>query len=369
MIRARGVVMFTPGLTEPGGAGRRSNLLATELCRRGWQVRVITRAGTLHRFVSTTSPGMKAVEVPGFSAPRIGALLFLIVAIPLGLWWGLRSRVFLTVQLTSQTTAGAICSFLLRRPLIALLTTGGSVSETAYIRNSRIRHLRRALLSKATMLVAQTEHAAQDLALLIPSARVEILPNPVRTMEDTPLNGEPLVLFAGRFSHEKDLNVLLDAWEEVVADDQAARLTLLGEGGAYRSVESELRSRIAMSSALKETVTLPGWVADIDMYLLSHDVFAFTSRSEGMSNSLLEAVAAGRVIVASDIASNIAVLGSEHPLFFRTGDATDLLRALKAAIYDDKLRTVALQNVRNRAPLFRTEIFLDKVEALIDSCA
>ena len=362
------IVMFTPGLTEPGGAARRSYLLATELGRRGWQVRVITRAGTLRRVVSTTSPGMKAVEVPGFSAPRIGAVLFLIVAIPLGLWWGLRSRAFLAVQLTSQTTAGAICAFLLRKPLIAFLTTGGSVSETAYIRSSRIRRLRSALLSKATVLVAQTEHAAQDLARLVPSTRVEILPNPVRTMKDAPLNGTPLVLFAGRFSQEKDLHVLLDAWEKLIADDDGARLTLLGEGGAYRSVESELRSRIAMSSVLQETVALPGWVVDVDTYLLSHDVFAFTSRSEGMSNSLLEAVAAGRVIVASDIASNVSVLGSEHPLFFRSGDATDLLRALKAAIYDDKLRTAALQNTRNRAPLFRTEIFLDKVEALIDSC-
>jgi len=360
------VVMFTPGLTEPGGAARRSRLLASELARRGWDVRVVTRAGTLRRFSTTRTAGLITVEVPGFHAPRLGAVLFLLVAVTLGISWGFRARAFVAVQITSQTTAAAVCGLVLRKPFVAFLTTGGSISEVGYVLGRRTAGIRRWLLSRARALIAQTDHAREDLASSFPQARVVVAANPVMLVGVAPLNGEPKALFTGRFSEEKDLGRLLDCWRSIAAADEAARLTLLGEGGAYRSVEAELRSKIEGDDVLARSVELPGWVADVQPYLVSNDVYVFPSLSEGMSNSLLEACAAERVVVASDIPPNRAVVGDGHPLLFKAGDSDDLSRCLQAALYDADVRRLAIAHVRARLPLFSIEGFVNEIEALLE---
>lgn len=360
------ILMFVPSLNEPGGAARRSSLLARGFAERGWDVRVITRAGTLRRFHLYRSPRVTVLEVPGFGFPRLGAALFLLVALPLGLCWGLRARAFVAVQITSQATAAAVCGFILRKPYVAFLTTGGSLSEVDYVLGRRTVRVRRWLLRRARALVAQTEHARSDLVSSIPGARVVVATNPVLLTVPAPLNGQPKALFAGRLSEEKDLLRLLDVWREIAKQDETARLTLLGEGGSYRPVEMQIRSKIDGDGVLSRAVELPGWVKDVDSYLARNDVYVFPSLSEGMSNSLLEACAAGRVITASDIPSNVAVLGDDYPLLFRAGDTGDLRRCLEAALYDEQTRQLALAHVGKRLHLFSMETFVGKVETLLE---
>src|SRR3954453_20930000 len=77
----RRIVIFSVGIAEPGGAARRSRLIAEGLADRGWQVRVVTRAGTLSRFRLRRSNDLTILEVPGFGRRRAGAILFLICAL------------------------------------------------------------------------------------------------------------------------------------------------------------------------------------------------------------------------------------------------------------------------------------------------
>ena len=363
------IVMFTPGLSEVGGAARRSKLLASELAERGWDVRVVTRAGTLRRFESHRSRHLFALEVPGFDRPRIGGLLFLVVAIPLGLLWGWKARVFLSIQLTSQTTAASVCGSMLRKPYIALLTTGGTVSEIAYIMSRRSARLRGWFLRHARFLVAQTPAAAEDLRTSFPGIQVVVAANPVVGLEPSPLTGRPRALFTGRFSEEKDLERLLRVWRRIAAEDDDAALVLAGSGGAYRSVEEELRAMVARDDVLTRSVEFRGWVADVADVLAENDVYVFPSLSEGMSNSLLEACAAERIVVVSDIAANRAVVGDEHALLFEAGDETSMETALRAGLYDDEIRTRAQMNVRERSPMFSVDRFMDQVEELIGAAA
>lgn len=366
MRRARSIVLFAPGLTEPGGAARRSSTLVSGLAQRGWDVRVITRAGTLRRFHFQRAAKVTILEVPGFGLPRLGAALFLLIAVPLGLLWGLRAGAFVAVQITSQATAAGACGFILRKPYIAFLTTGGPLSEVEYVLGRRTAGMRRWLLGRARALIAQTEHARSDLASSFPQANVVVAPNPVMPARPSPLTGQPRALFSGRFSEEKDLLRLLDVWREVAIENRRARLTLLGEGGSFRPVEVQIRSKISGDEFLARSVELPGWVKDVDSYLARNDVYVFPSLSEGMSNSLLEACAAGRVVAASDIPSNVAVLGDDYPLLFRAGDTDDLRRCLEAALYDEQTRQLALAHVGKRLHLFSMETFVGKVETLLE---
>lgn len=366
MKPTRRVVMFTPGLTEPGGAARRSLLLASELANRGWNVRVLTRAGTLNHFEIRRTPRLLALEVPGFDAPRLGAILFLLVATPLGLFWGLRAQAFIAIQITSQSTAAAICGLILRKPYVAFLTTGGNISEIQYVLARRTAGIRQWLLSRASAVVAQTESARTDITTSFPRARVKVAANPVMMVDPLPLDGQPKALFTGRFSEEKDLLRLLDVWRDIASEDPMARLTLVGAGGAYRSIEKEIRRKIRADEVLSQSVELPGWVDNVTTHLANNDLYVFPSLSEGMSNSLLEACAARRVIVATDIPANRAVLGDDYPLLYAAGDSDALRTALQRGLYERSVRAAAVAHIEQRLPLFSLARFVDQVERLID---
>lgn len=360
-------MLFTPGLTEAGGAARRSRLLAVELARRGWDVRVVTRAGTQRRFSSLKAPGLYALEVPGFGAPRLGGLLFLVVAIPLGITWGIRSIAFLSIQITSQTTAASVCGKLLRKPYFAFLTTGGPVSEVAHVQRGGLARVRAWIINGSRCLVAQTSEAASQLQAAFSGVDVVVIPNPVAHATVYPLTGQPRALFVGRLSEEKDLFRLVRVWRNVALEDAAARLTIAGAGGSYRSVEEELRDLVRDDEVLRGSVEFVGWVDDVAKLWEKCDVFVFPSTSEGMSNALLEACATGRVVVASDIPANQAVVGPNHPLTFHVSDEGSMEECLRKGLYDEEARGRSVANTAARIREFSLERFVDQVEGLLNA--
>ena len=364
------ILFLCPGLTEPGGTAKRSRLIADGLAARGWCVRVITRSGILCLPRFSREPNLTVIELPGLGKRRVGGLLFYVVATPLALVLGIGARCVLSLQLLSTSTVGGLCAAILRRPLIAMSTTTGELSETGYISATRTAGLRRALIGRARWLLAQTPEGAEQLLELGPVDRIDVLHNPVDVPVSPPgLNGEPRVLYTGRLSREKDLTSLLDAWLAVLPVIPNARLTLVGAGGAFRSVESEIRERVEADPRLRSSVDMPGWVEDVSTFLASSDVFVLPSLEEGMSNALLEACAHGRLVVASRIPPNVAVLGSEHKYLFRPGDPEDLADVLLKVLRDDpqtrgEIRRRTLSRIERQ---FSVGSVIDRLERLIDA--
>lgn len=358
--------MMTPGLTEVGGAAHRSRLLVRGLVEAGWRVSVITRSGTTTRFTIHRSSRLLVLETPGFRRRALGALLFYLCAIPFGLIFGVRARAFLAIQLMSTSTAAAICGSILSRPFILFATTSGCLSEVAYLRQASLSRMRLALLSRAARVVAQSPAGAEELASVVADAAIELIPNPVASTTVPLLNGSPRALFSGRFSQEKDLLTLLEAWRSIAQERPEARLTLVGEGGNYRPVDAELRSAVSEDHILRSSVIFTGWVPDVGLYLAESDVYVFPSLSEGMSNALLEACAHGRVVVASDIPANKAVLGPDYPLLFAAGDPRALEDALRRAFDDETLRTDARRKIEEALVDFRLESVVSRIEKVIE---
>ena len=359
------LLMFTPGHREPGGAARRSRLLASTLATRGWDVRVVTRAGTLYRPSITRSSNLTVVEIPGFGSRRLGTILFLFVAIPLGLFWGARARALIAIQLVAPTTAAALCSIALRRPYIALATTSGPLSEATYLTNRRFARVRRSLLRRAAFVGAQTDAVGRELARLVDHERVVVVPNPVEHVIPPPLSGAPRALYTGRLSEEKDLVRLLEAWRVIAAGNPDARLTLAGSGGRYRSVEDELHRLVSSDPLLTGSVRFTGWIADVGPLLADTDVYLFPSLSEGMSNALLEACAWRRVVVASDIPSNRTVLGGDYPLLFEAGDTTSLVETVQRAFNDEDARTRAVRCLATNITPYSVDSVVTRLEELL----
>ena len=105
-----------------------------------------------------------------------------------------------------------------------------------------------------------------------------------------------LLLWAGRLDPIKGLDTLLEA-VDLLRRQHPVRCLLAGEGPERANVE-----RLISRRDLGEVVTLLGRRSDVHRLMRTADVFVFPSRTEGMPNALLEAMAAGLPIVTTDVA-------------------------------------------------------------------
>ena len=109
-------------------------------------------------------------------------------------------------------------------------------------------------------------------------------------------SGTVRFLYAGRWTPEKNLPLLLAGWELFAKQNPAAELHLYGDGPLRSQLAAEISSR-----NIADTVTLHRWVEDAPALMAAHDVFVLTSDHEGYSLVLLEAAAAGMSLITTDV--------------------------------------------------------------------
>jgi glycosyltransferase involved in cell wall biosynthesis len=145
-----------------------------------------------------------------------------------------------------------------------------------------------------------------------------------RTAARASLNGDesPLVVCVGRLSRQKGQDVLLEAWPSVKERVPSAGLVLVGDGPE----EDRLRSSAGPG------VRFAGHRDDVARWLAAADVVVFPSRWEGMSIAMLEAMARGRSIVATDVSGAREALGADAGAIVPVGEPGALADALAARL-------------------------------------
>lgn len=104
-----------------------------------------------------------------------------------------------------------------------------------------------------------------------------------------------VVLCVAELIPRKNHFVLLTAWQEVAREVPAARLLLVGDGVLRERVQSWVREM-----GLSESVRLLGFRRDVPNLLALADVLTLTSKHEGLPRAVMEAMAAGKPVVATD---------------------------------------------------------------------
>jgi glycosyltransferase involved in cell wall biosynthesis len=128
----------------------------------------------------------------------------------------------------------------------------------------------------------------------------------------------------------KGLDVLVAAAARVVKDYPQATFAVAGEGS-----EREALLRQASELGLSNRFLLHGSVTDIPSFLGSIDIAVLSSRAEGMSNAVMEYMAAGRAIIATDVGANRRLLThGVHGLLAPPGDVTALAGAMAELLAD-----------------------------------
>lgn len=150
-----------------------------------------------------------------------------------------------------------------------------------------------------------------------------------------PEKKEKRVVSVGRLEYVKGYDLLIEAFSRVSASYPDWELVIYGEG-SYRS---ELEQKIA-SLGLGERIRLPG--ADLHAYrrVRSAEVFVLSSRSEGMPNTLLEAMASGVCCIAADCPNGPReiVTPEVDGLLIEPENVQALSAALERVMADEALR-------------------------------
>jgi glycosyltransferase involved in cell wall biosynthesis len=131
----------------------------------------------------------------------------------------------------------------------------------------------------------------------------------------------------------KNIDGLVSAATRIRSAFPHVRFEVAGEGEQRSDLE-----RLIREQNLDSVFTLRGSVAEIPAFLASLDIAVLNSRSEGMSNAMLEYMAAGRAIVATDVGANRHLVsdGVEGSII-RPGDDAELAAAITKLIQDPDL--------------------------------
>ncbi len=147
----------------------------------------------------------------------------------------------------------------------------------------------------------------------------------------------PVALCLARLEPQKRHDVLLDAWASVDGD---AVLWLAGDG----SLRPELERRAA---ALGRRVEFLGTRADVPDLLAAADVTVLTSDWEGLPLAVLESMAAGRPVVATDVGGIGGVLAGGGGIVVPPADPAATAAALGRLLFDPAAReTAAAEGIR-----------------------
>lgn len=156
---------------------------------------------------------------------------------------------------------------------------------------------------------------------------------------------EPVIGTVARLSPEKDQRTLLTAFKLVRAELPDARLVLVGDGS-----EAADLARMARDLGISDQVDFLGPRSDVSEILHTFSVFTLTSTTEGISMTVLEAMAAGLPIVATDVGGNREIVAPPAcGLIVPPGDPEALSRAYLELLADAQRRGQIGRNARRRA--------------------
>jgi len=207
--------------------------------------------------------------------------------------------------------------------------------------------------------------------LNMPAERINTIYNPVlsahdqKQLERTPAPPHPwlepgqvpVVIAVGRLVEQKDYVTLLDAFSQL-RRREAARMIILGEG----PLRSQLEQRIAALN-LQDEVVLPGFVNEPLAWMQHAAVFAHTARWEGFGNVIVEALACGLPVVATDCPCGPAEIldRGRYGTLVPVGDVSALTNALATAI----TAPLPVELLRRRADDFTVESIVGQYESLL----
>ena len=328
-----------------GGAEMVMSNLATELRGQGAQVTIVTAQWEPNWPTDVVHREVPVVRLPNPPQRAWGTLRYMMA---LHRW--LRSHeqkldlVYVSMlKHDAYAAIGALSDT--KVPVVLRAEGGGETGDCHWQATARFGLRIRRRCHQADAAIAPSPAILDEmLAAGFPAARTMQVPNGVAVDEPRTLAHRaaarfaladsnpdlaaadlaPVAVYTGRLHEAKGLHDLIKAWPIVLRRWPQAKLWLIGDGPEREELYEQI-----LDLGLHGFIVMPGTFDDVQDVLNAADVFVLPSYQEGMSVSLLEAMAAGVPVVATDIPGNrLIVRHDRHGLLVPPRDPARLAQAI-----------------------------------------
>lgn len=326
------VALFINSL-QKGGSERVMVNLAEDFLAKGYEVVLVTQYKKENEY--EISAGIKRV----YSEPEEERLQ------------GGRIRNFLERFRTLRNIwktyrPDVILSFLGKNNLMAILTSAFLPVKTAVsvrgeptmeYEGKKLQMLTKWLFRYADGVVLQTSQARDFFPKAVKKKAV-ILPNPLNPLflrERYSGEKENVIAAAGRLDENKNHAMLIRAFSLIEKEFPEMKLVIYGEGESREKL-----LKLIGEKQLQEKVSLPGSVSDVAAHIENVRIFTLTSNTEGMPNSVIEAMCLGLPVIATDCpcgGTAELIEDGKNGILVPVGDEKALAEAMKKILLNPEL--------------------------------
>jgi glycosyltransferase involved in cell wall biosynthesis len=318
-----------------GGAERVATLLANEWSRVGHHVTLVTfdKPGTEPFFPLGPSVSLHALSASaaetlsaklGTNAARVSRLRSLL------------RKLRPDVVLAFMTEANVIALWASRGLGVPVVISERNQPDRPGLGSAR-KLARRLTYPFASAMVMQTEAIASwaKARFRVP---IHVIPNPVRVGDDDRLrenSGVQFVTSLGRLAPQKGFDTLIKSFAAVAGKHQNWHLVIYGEGP-----DRPLLEGARAESGCADRISLPGLTRDAAEALGKASLFVLPSRFEGYPNALLEALAQGLPVLATNCPGGTAEIlaNGAHGILVPPDDVPAMTVALDKMLSNPDLR-------------------------------
>lgn len=251
-----------------------------------------------------------------------------------------------------------ILSFLGKNNLMAIATAAFLPSKVAVsvrgeptmeYEGHLMQFLAKRMFRFADGVILQTERAKDFFPKAVQKKSV-ILKNPLSPMfvgRKPVIQRDNVIVAAGRLDENKNHAMLIHAFSRIAGEYPNMRLVIYGEG--------ELRGQLTelvKEKELEERISFPGSIDNVADEIGRAKIFALTSNTEGMPNTVIEAMVLGTPVISTDCPCGgpaMLINDGENGLLVPVGDAYALADAMRKLLSDEELAQKISENARKLA--------------------
>lgn len=178
--------------------------------------------------------------------------------------------------------------------------------------------------------------------------------NELRKSLDLPADRQ-IFIVSGALSILKNPKIIIEAFE--LQKNKDSLLLFLGNGELYETLSSSYQS---------ENIRFTGRVSNVNNYLQASDFYISASLTEGLPNSVLEAISIGLPVILSKIAAHIEIIGDNYPYLFDPNSSEDLNNKLKLIVQQENQQLSEQHSLKIRTN-FSAHLMSDKYQLVYQS--
>jgi len=305
-----------------GGAERQAQLLAEALIKKGWTVTIVTG------WWIKKSPKKEIINgVPihrnftiGFNSKRKSIRFISIFIYSLTLFYYLIiNRKKFDILHVHQAFYPAFISYItakiLKKPIVVKIAASGEINDLYLMERNRYpfgRLMSKAIKKSNYFVVLNKTSKKELLALGVNDSKISLIPNGVDVNKISPKysykiaeNEKIKLIYLGRLSKEKGIDTLIKAINH--PEMEKISLEIVGDGPLFPYL-----LEISKKTFFPQNITFFGETDNVFEKMNKSDIFVLPSKTEGMSNVLLEAMATALPCIVTAIPGNLEVVQEKN---------------------------------------------------------